>query len=392
MQYPAKRELSGGFCKPPAGLRCSLLLLSEIEKPKERMKIPYAILRFAKRKAGGVTASYAHNERKKAAYKSNPDIDMERSKDNYHLVRPAQTYRKEITRLITSAGCKTRSNSTVMVETLITASPEFMNSLSPPEQREYFARACEFMADKIEKENIISAVVHMDEKSPHMHLSFCPITKDRKLSAKALLGNQAQLSKWQTQFHEWMSARYPVLERGISSMETKRKHIPVWLFKAAEWLDKQYTEVVTALDGINPINAKRKRDSAMRVLEKWLPEAVKFTAQLKQVDSYIKTLEQAEKETKERIRQVENKGKEQVRSVQDTMQKAIDGKDERLAEKDEEILTAKREAYAAAEKLRHQANQINLIVGKLPFEMRTRFYQEQEKVAANAAKSKTRRR
>lgn len=130
----------------------------------------------------------------------------------------------------------------------------------------------------------------------------------------------------------------------------------------------------------------------MRVLEKWLPEAVKFTAQLKQVDSYIKTLEQAEKETKERIRQAENKGKEQVRSVQDTMQKAIDGKDERLAEKDEEILAAKREAYATAEKLRRQANQINLIVGKLPFEMRTRFYQEQEKVAANAAKSKTRRR
>lgn len=356
------------------------------------MKIPYAILRFAKRKAGGVTANYAHNERKKAAYKSNPDIDMERSKDNYHLVRPAQTYRKEINRLISSAGCKTRSNSTVMVETLITASPEFMNRLAPPEQRDFFTRACEFMADKIGKANIISAVVHMDEKTPHMHLSFCPITKDRKLSAKALLGNQAQLSKWQTQFHEWMSARYPVLERGISSMETKRKHIPVWLFKAAERLDRQYTEVVTALDGINPINAKRKRDSAMRVLERWLPEAVKFTAQLKQTDSYIKTLEQAEKGTKERIRQAENKGKEQVRSVQDTMQKAIDGKDERLAEKDEEILAAKREAYATAEKLRRQANQINLIVGKLPFEMRTRFYQEQEKVAANAAKSKTRRR
>lgn len=130
----------------------------------------------------------------------------------------------------------------------------------------------------------------------------------------------------------------------------------------------------------------------MLILEKWLPEAVKFTAQLKQVDSYIKTLEQAEKETKQRIRQAENKGKEQVRSLQDTMQKAIDGKDEQLGKKDEEILTAKREAYAAAEKLRHQANQINLIVGKLPFEMRTRFFEEQEKVAANSAKSKTRRR
>lgn len=42
--------------------------------------MPYAILRFQKRKAGGVAACERHNERKKEAYKSNPDIDMERSK------------------------------------------------------------------------------------------------------------------------------------------------------------------------------------------------------------------------------------------------------------------------------------------------------------------------
>ena len=50
--------------------------------------MPYAILRFQKRKAGGVAACERHNERKKEAYKSNPDIDMERSKNNYHLVKP----------------------------------------------------------------------------------------------------------------------------------------------------------------------------------------------------------------------------------------------------------------------------------------------------------------
>ena len=59
--------------------------------------MPYAILRFQKRKAGGVAACERHNERKKEAYKSNPDIDMERSKNNYHLVAPPKyTYKKEI--------------------------------------------------------------------------------------------------------------------------------------------------------------------------------------------------------------------------------------------------------------------------------------------------------
>ena len=50
--------------------------------------MPYAILRFQKRKAGGGAACERHNERKKEAYKSNPDIDMEGWKDNYHLVKP----------------------------------------------------------------------------------------------------------------------------------------------------------------------------------------------------------------------------------------------------------------------------------------------------------------
>ena len=59
--------------------------------------MPYAILRFQKRKAGSVAACERHNERKREAYKSTPDIDMERSGENYHLVAPPRyTYKKEI--------------------------------------------------------------------------------------------------------------------------------------------------------------------------------------------------------------------------------------------------------------------------------------------------------
>ena len=54
----------------------------------------YAILRFSKRKAGGVASADRHNERKKAAYKSNPNIDRSRSKYNYHLVEPSGTYKE----------------------------------------------------------------------------------------------------------------------------------------------------------------------------------------------------------------------------------------------------------------------------------------------------------
>ena len=99
----------------------------------------------------------------------------------------------------------------------------------------------------------------MDERTPHMHLCFVPITPDNKLSAKAILGNQKSLSEWQTAYHERMSSRWNQLERGQSSMETKRKHVPTWLYKLGGRLDKQYEEIVSALSDINAFNAGIKR-------------------------------------------------------------------------------------------------------------------------------------
>ena len=133
--------------------------------------MPYAIMRFKKKKAGSVGSCYKHNERLKEAYKSNPDIDPAKKHLNYHLVEPRCNYRRAVSQLIQEAGCKTRKDSTVMVETVITASPEFMNILKPAVQREYFQRAYEFMREKIGEENIIAATVHMDEKTPHIGAS-----------------------------------------------------------------------------------------------------------------------------------------------------------------------------------------------------------------------------
>ncbi|MBC8532313.1 MobV family relaxase [Gehongia tenuis] len=255
--------------------------------------MPYAILRFQKRKAGSVASCERHNERKKEAYKSNPDIDTERSKDNYHLVAPPRyTYKKEINRMVREAGCKVRRDSVMLVETLITASPEFMNSLAPAEQKEYFTMALDFLAERVGKQNIISAVVHMDEKTPHMHLCFTPITPDNKLSAKAFLGNQKSLSQWQTDYHERMSSRWHELERGQSSMITKRKHLPTWLFKLGGRLDKQYEEIVNALSDINAFNAGKKRDKAVALLENWLPEVEKFSREISKQSAYIDSLKE----------------------------------------------------------------------------------------------------
>ncbi|MCL0178622.1 plasmid recombination protein, partial [Klebsiella pneumoniae] len=98
------------------------------------------------------------------------------------------------------------------------------------EQRAYFAATLDFVAGRVGKQNIISAVVHMDEKTPHLHLTFVPLTQDNRLCAKEILGNRASLTKWQDDFHAYMVENYPDLERGESASKTGRKHIPTRLF------------------------------------------------------------------------------------------------------------------------------------------------------------------
>jgi hypothetical protein len=228
-----------------------------------------------------------------------------------------------------------------------------------------------------------------------MHLSFCPLARGKNgkaLSAKAILGNQVRLSKWQSDFHAAMSARWPELERGISSMKTGRKHIPLSLFKQAERLDKAFAEIATLLDGITPFNAPKKKESLLAAFERVVPEAANFSVKVKQYDGYIKDLEQAEKGTQERIKIAENSMNERIKTLQNSTQKIVENKENELVEKDKKIAAAQREAHEAADKLRRQLNFIDHVVVRLPLEMRVRFFEERDKMAAiNAAKSKNER-
>ena len=223
--------------------------------------MPYAILRFQKRKAGSVAACERHNERKKEAYKSNPDIDMERSKYNYHLVPPPRyTYKKEINRMVQAAGCKVRKDSVKFIDTIVTATPEYLEHLPPEQVRRYFERALDFFKTEVGEANIFSAVVHMDERNPHMHLCFVPLTQDNRLSAKEVIGGRDKLVEWQDKFHDHMAAEFPDLERGQSAAVTRRKHIPTWLYKQSHRLTDEMKQIRTELEQIGTLNAKRQRE------------------------------------------------------------------------------------------------------------------------------------
>ena len=52
---------------------------------------------------------------------------------------------------------------------------------------------------------------------------FVPLTEDNRLCAKEIIGNRANLTKWQDDFHAYMVEKYPDLERGESASKTGHK-------------------------------------------------------------------------------------------------------------------------------------------------------------------------
>ena len=224
----------------------------------------HAILRFEKHKGNPARPLEAHHERQKEQYASNPDIDTSRSKYNFHIVKPESRYYHFIQSRIEQARCRTRKDSTRFVDTLITASPEFFKGKSP----------------------------------------------------KEIIGNRASLTKWQDDFHAYMVEKYPALERGESASKTGRKHIPTRLFKQAVNLSKQARAIEATLDGINPLNAGKKKEEALSLLKKWFPQMENFSGQLKKYKVTINDL-LAENEQLEARAKASEKGK-----MKDTMERA----------------------------------------------------------------------
>lgn len=282
------------------------------------MKAQYAILRFAKYKGPEIGHIESHNERTKEKYASNPDIDTARSNLNFHLVAPERKYRAESEKQIAEAGCRTRSDSVRVVEALVTASPEFFKGKKKAEVKAYFTEALDFIQKYQSKETIISAVVHMDEKTPHMHLCFVPLTEDKRLSAKEIVGNKKKLTWWQDEFWKHMVKKYPDLERGESASETGRTHIPPKLFKEAVHLNRMKDQIMAILNDSNPFNKKAKAEELEALLDKYIPGVEIMRTKLKKYD---KTYKELTEENAELEKKLSSASKESVRKKLEISQK-----------------------------------------------------------------------
>ena len=192
----------------------------------------YCIMRLEKRKANNITGMQIHNDRATENH-ANEDIKKELSHLNYDLIE-CPSYKKKINEELEKrykVNKSLRKDANLCVEVIFTSDKEFFDKLTPEQERLYFEKSLEFLKEFAGEKNIISATVHKDETTPHLHAVFMPLTDDGRLNYKDFINTKYDLINLQDKYHEKMREYFPELERGKSSKETKKKHLSVEDFK-----------------------------------------------------------------------------------------------------------------------------------------------------------------
>ena len=192
----------------------------------------YCIMRLEKRKANNITGMQIHNDRATENH-ANEDIKKKLSHLNYDLIE-CSSYKKKINEELErryKVNKSLRKDANLCVEVIFTSDKEFFDKLTPEQERLYFEKSLEFLKEFAGEKNIISATVHKDETTPHLHAVFMPLTDDGRLNYKDFINTKYDLINLQDKYHEKMREYFPELERGKSSKETKKKHLSVEDFK-----------------------------------------------------------------------------------------------------------------------------------------------------------------
>jgi len=187
----------------------------------------YAILRVAKLKTkGSVAAALSHNLRERETL----NADKERFHENT-ILKGADTVQGGLQAWDARAPEKVRINAVHGLEYFVGGSPDRINALSRTEQDAYFSNALEWFEERHGAENIISAVVHRDETTPHMQIIVIPLDERNKLNARALVGGKDNLRQLQTNFAEQVGLEFG-LQRGIERSNARHHTIKEYYARA----------------------------------------------------------------------------------------------------------------------------------------------------------------
>lgn len=243
----------------------------------------YAIIRNAKYKKENLAGLYKHNERKNTNY-SNKDINKNNSLKNYSIKQCNTTYSNAIKVLQKENNLQGRiiKTTNVACEFIITSNKEFFEKIGEEETKRYFQTAYNFVANYkgLGEKYILSAKVHLDESTPHMHLVFVPVIHKIDKKSGKQIDKIACSEYWkgkdsyrqlQDNFHKYIVERGFELERGNTRGNT---HIPIETLKQITNYENIKYELTQ--EQIQPINTKNKG-----LIMQQYKELVKYSNKLK---------------------------------------------------------------------------------------------------------------
>ena len=242
----------------------------------------YAIIRNENYKKDNLPGLYKHNERKNTNY-SNKDINKNNSINNYSIKKCNTTYTNAIKKLQEENDLKGRiiKTTNIACEFIITSDKEFFETIGEEETKKYFKTAYDFVANykNLGEKYILSAKVHMDETTPHMHIVFVPVvhTKDKngkeinKIACSEYWKGKDSYRELQDNFYSYITKAGFDLERGKTK---ENKHIPIETLKQITNYENIKYEITQ--EEIKPLETKNEA-----LIIRQNQELVQYTNRLK---------------------------------------------------------------------------------------------------------------
>lgn len=271
-------------------------------------KVGYAVVHMMKIKSGAVGGIQSHNNREHEP-KTNPDVDMSRSEDNYDLIscdNYKRSIKEKLSNLVESSRA-VRKDAVVVCNFIVTSDNETMNALGADRQREFFQDSVKWFSDRYGADRVLNATVHMDETTPHLHIGVMPITQDGRLSAKAIF-TKTEMKAIQTEFARDVGEKYG-LERGVEGSE--RTHLSEARFKEKKALEMANEHGAIAQE-LHVLAEDCKQE---------LSEATRSLETVKQELSTVQDRKDALQGEAERLKALNNQTADKVREANEAIKK-----------------------------------------------------------------------
>ena len=298
----------------------------------------------------------SHNKREKKAYKSNPNIKLELTKNNIELVPLKEKYVKGFHNLTKEyrkqheekqkterddrkrsySEMLNKSKSVVADELLFTATNKFFKDKNKEFILEWANTCMDFVYNDLgyNKEQVLHATLHLDEATPHIHCVVVPLVKklDKRtnterytISKKQYIKDKLHLSQLQDIYNDRLREKGYDLERGIKG--SNAKHQKVWEFKKTIRYYENKVEIISKrLDSaMNDFEEKMKTTKNTIIDKEYVKvrkdtfdsnviietkKAIEFQPKLEslfnEVDTYTKSHQSLEKENQNMQKEIKS--------------------------------------------------------------------------------------